>query len=391
MATLYTTSPADGHAVAIAAALAGVELKVAEVKTVHNKSPANQGPVLETGDGGIFGLAACLRAVARSAPAAGLHGANFAETSQVDQWLDYAATTLKPAFDSWIIPIIKNKATEAAVTKSAKGSALGALRVFNAHLANNTFLVGHQVTIADIYLFIQLVEPMKLVLSKPALRPLASLKRWFETVQHDPAFAIVGEIEFCTKEQHPPRPVKKVEKKQEKKKEKKVVEKKKTDLELLPPTTMNLDTIKKLYFNQVPYNPNFFSEFWPQFDHSGYSVWVADYKYNSDNDNEPFWKTENLVGGYMQRLETRERRNNAFGVLLLTGADQEDKTPWKHVCCYIMRGPRVFHEFLETPGSDNFAFSQLDVTTDAGKAKFEEYFRADVVNGEPVQARRYHK
>lgn len=131
--------------------------------------------------------------------------------------------------------------------------------MFNAHLANNTFLVGHQVTIADIYLFTQLVKPMQLVLSKPALRPLASLFRWFQTVQHDPAFAIVGEFEFCVKEQNPPRPAKKAVVKQEKKQEKKKVEKKKTDLELLPPTTMNLDTIKKLYFNQVPYNPDFFA------------------------------------------------------------------------------------------------------------------------------------
>jgi len=402
--TLYTMSANDGNAVKIAASLAGLEVKIAEVKTVHDKSVANKGPVLETESGRVFGVGACLRYIARSA-GSGLYGATLFEASSVDQWVDFVSTTLAPNADAWLTPIQKNKPCDAEVFKTSKGNVNGALRAFNTYFNSNTFLVGHQVTIADILAFTVCVDLMTTVLPPAALKPLGNFVRWFVTIQHDPAFAAVyPNLELADKEAMAPKPEAKVaaapkaapkkpanddedDEETEAEKERKAAPKKVNPLSLLPPSTMELDSVKKLYFNQIPYNPNFFAEFWNIYDPAGYSVFTCMYKYNDEN--TVFWQTQNLVGGYIQRLD--EGRKVSFGCMMLTGADEETK-PWILQGTFIFRGPGVPEEVMEgNPQSEYYTWTKLDVSTDAGKAQFQELMMGTTVEGRNVLERRYFK
>lgn len=385
--TLYTTSARQGEAVKIAAQIAGVEVTVEDVKTVHNHSVANQGPVLATTESGkIFGASAVLRYIARGSAASGLYGNSYADTSQVDQWVDFISSTLAPAATAWLTPVQKQKATEPAVIKAFKANTVSALRAINTHLLTNTFLAGNAVTIADILLFSVTADLVTTVLAAGVRRPLPNFVRYFNTLANDPVFAgIAGEVVFAAKEQQAPKPVKKVE---VKKVEVKKVVKKVNPLLALPESKMTMDATKKDFFSAAPFNPNFFPSFWDEkYDPAGYCVYTCNYNYNDEE--EVYWKAQNLLGGYVQRLDGG--RKFAFGVMMLSGSDEETK-PWQLHGGFIFRGPQVPFEVSDgNPQSEYYTWTKVDTTTPEGRKTFEDLMTSPTVEGRNVLDRRYFK
>lgn len=159
------------------------------------------------------------------------------------------------------------KAEEAAIT--ALKRALGAL---NMHLASNTYLVGHSVTLADIVLTCNLYFGFTVLLTKSFTSEFPHVERYFWTLVNQPNFKkILGEVKQS--ESVPPVPSAKkpaqpkeaaksnpkVEPKKEAKKEEPKPEageeeeapkpKPKNPLDLLPPSKMILDDWKRLYSN----------------------------------------------------------------------------------------------------------------------------------------------
>jgi len=409
---LLTTSAGESQAVQIAASLAGIELKVETVKSVHDKSIANKGPVLVTEAGHVWGVGACLRHIARSAPSAGLYGATFYDAAAVDQWVDYTSTGVEPHHDAWMTPINTNKPTSADALKNAKSGVNAALRAFHLHLNNNTYLVGHQITIADIHAFVSFAEMYSRVLPEKQLSKQApNFVRYMQTLAHHPAFAaVVGELHECDVEEKcpvvaaaaAPAPKKAEEKKAAPAaKPKKPADDEEEDyadekpkapnpLTLLPPSRMALDTEKKRFFNDpsVPFNPDFFKGFWDEiYDPEGYSCYTCMYNYN--NENEVFWQTQNLLGGYIQRLDSA--RKFAFGAMILSGPD-EDTKPWLIHGAWIFRGTGIPFEVTDCPQSEYYTWTKIDVSTPEGRAIMEERFTSKVVlDGANVLERRYFK
>lgn len=386
--TLYTTTARHGEAVKIAAQIAGVEVKVENVKTVHDKSVANQSPVLATASGNVFGASAVLRYIARGSAASGLYGNSYNDTTAVDQWVDFISSTLAPNATAWLTPIQKKKAVEPAVIKAFKASTVSALRAINTHLISNTFLAGHTVTIADVLLFATAADLVTTVLAPGVRRPLPAFVRWFNTLANDPVFAgIVGEVAFTAKEQQAPKPAKKEVKKEEKKVE---APKKKpvNPLLLLPESKMTMDATKKDFFSTAPYNATFFDDFWTEkYDPEGYCVYTCNYNYNSEN--EIYWQTQNLLGGYVQRLDGA--RKFAFGVMLLSGSDEETQ-PWTLEGGFIFRGPGIPFEVSDgNPQSEYYTWTKVDTNTAEGRKKFEDLMKGDTVEGRNVLDRRYFK
>lgn len=162
------------------------------------------------------------------------------------------------------------KAEEAAI--SALKRALDAL---NTHLASNTYLVGHSVTLADIITICNLVIGFNWILTKSFTSEFPHVERYFWTMVNQPNFRkILGEVKQT--ESIPPvqsakkpsqpkehaKPKSKVEPKKEVKKdlappkveganeeEEAPKPKAKNPLDLLPPSKMILDEWKRLYSN----------------------------------------------------------------------------------------------------------------------------------------------
>lgn len=159
------------------------------------------------------------------------------------------------------------KAEEAAI--SALKRALGAL---NTHLASNTFLVGHSVTLADIVMTCNFYVGFAMIMTKKFTAEFPHVERYFWTMVNQPNFKkIIGEVKQAesvyaiqsakkpaAKETAKPKP-----KEEAKKETKKEVVKPKADeeeeeapkpkpknpLDLLPPSKMVLDDWKRLYSN----------------------------------------------------------------------------------------------------------------------------------------------
>lgn len=184
------------------------------------------------------------------------------------------------------------------------------------------------------------------------LAAFPNVVRWFTTLINQPEFSkVVGKVEFAKEEAQAPKAAK-ADKKAEKpaaaaaaaapkaekaaapaksehedllEDEDKPKAKVKNPLDDLPPSSMDLDTTKKLAFSKRPFLDSFFEQMWPTYDAAGYSWWTADYNYNADNTQ--FWKLGNSLGGFMQRSDAC--RKYALGTIQAAGPEDEDSTgPW---------------------------------------------------------------
>lgn len=74
-----------------------------------------------------------------------------------------------------------------------------ALMVLNSHLFTRTYLVGERITLADIVVASNLLNPYKYVLDPDYRRPFTNVNRWFMTLISQPEFkAILGEVQLCS-------------------------------------------------------------------------------------------------------------------------------------------------------------------------------------------------
>ena len=273
-------------------------------------------PVLDTPSGPLFESNAIARYVARLRPDVGLYGDNFYQQAQVDQWLDFSANELEPARAVWAYTVSGAlPSNNPKPLQEAKKDVEAALKVLDGHFLHHTYLVGNRVTLADIAIFTTLILPYSQLLSPQLQQQFPNLLRWFNTIANQPHVkAVVPSVTFATEEALPAgakasggkagkgdaKGEKKdkgeaaKEKKEDKPKpapkpdaddddEDKPRERPKNPLDDLPPTSMQLDPIKKLAFSQRPILSDFFEQLWPQFHASGYTWFTIHYRYNDEN------------------------------------------------------------------------------------------------------------
>lgn len=208
-----------------------------------------------------------------------------------------------------------------------------ALTILDAHLLHRTYLVGEQITLADIAIVSTLLYPFKLVTDKNYLKNYNNVTRWFTTCVNQPEFsAVVGTVVMCKKEllaegQAAPAAAGKADAKPKAAKKEKAPKEKEEDLADEPvvvekkaehpykimdrekPSPFSMDTWKKTYSNAASY-AEAMAEFWKMFDSEGWTLWYQTYNYNEDN--KRIFMTANAIGGFQQR--TDEIRKWAFGV-----------------------------------------------------------------------------
>ena len=163
---------------------------------------------------------------------------------------------------SLIFPFAQqSEETAIAALKRALGS-------LNTHLASNTFLVGHSVTLADIVLTCNLYLGFIRILTKSFTSEFPHVERYFWTMVNQPNFKkVIGDVKQAetvppvqkkaapAKEQKPKEAKKEAPKEtlkpkaDEKPAEEEPKPKPKNPLDLLPPSKMILDDWKRLYSN----------------------------------------------------------------------------------------------------------------------------------------------
>jgi elongation factor 1-gamma len=273
-----------------------------------------------------------------------------------------------------------------------------ALSVLNAYLLDKTYLVGNQVTLADIVVASTLLYPFKLVADKGYLKNYGNVVRWFNTCVNQAEFQqVIGQVALCKKELTAPG--QEAAGKKAKggnaaggKKEKKEVEAppvvvKKAEhpykiMDREAPTAFSMDAWKKTYSNSKNL-PDAMKTFWETFDQAGWSLWLQAYKFNEENKRS--FMTSNAVGGFQQR--TDEIRKWAFGVMDVLGTEEtvlEIKGVW------LFRGDTVDHMKNANDDANWYSWTKLGgqelALTDEAKAQVAAYWcEMDELEGKPIQ------
>merc|ERR1712232_502624 len=80
----------------------------------------------------------------------GLYGQNLIEGGMIDSWVEFSTHKLE-------VPLVESKLDTQKVHPQAVEDVKRALGVLNTHLLKNTFMVGDQITLADICIATALV------------------------------------------------------------------------------------------------------------------------------------------------------------------------------------------------------------------------------------------
>lgn len=216
--------------------------------------------------------------------------------------------------------------------------------------------------------------------------PFVNVNRYFLTMVNQPnVIAVLGEIKMTDKAmvydpavhgKQAAAPKKEAPKKEEKKAEKPKPEpevddddtplgeepKAKNPLDLLPPSSFNLETWKRFYSNNA--EADSIKYFWENIDLEGFSLWSCKYRYNDEN--KAVYMTCNLLNGTMQRWE--RARKYSFGSFCIFGTDNDNEIH----AVWVFRGKDVPFEIRDADDYDSYEFTPLDHTD----AKMKERFNA---------------
>lgn len=391
----------------IAAEYNGVAIDIPEFNVPHDsrtseflqKNPLGKVPVLETKDGCIFESNAIARYVARLRNDTGLYGKTFFESAQIDAWVDFSANELEVPLSMWLYPILGYAPFNAGITAKAKEDGKKALQILENHLHLRTFVVGEQVTLADIVLACALLYPMKMIFDKEYRKPFSAVCRWFGTLVNQPEFQVImGDVPLCDVAlvADGDQSEKKEEKKETKKAAKKdtAKEEKEDDVldELKPqkkaehplaalnrekPSKMVMDAWKVQYSNTKDLSKAM-EWFWANFDAEGYSLWFCDYNYN--NENKKLFMTCNGVSGFLQRSEAM--RKFAFGIMDVCGEEGKELII---TGCWLFRGDSEKHMIEANPDAEYYTWKRVAKLDEEAKKRIAAYWcECNVLEGRPI-------
>lgn len=319
-------------------------------------NPYGKIPVLETPDGPLFESNAIARYVTRLKADNPLYGSSLIEYARIEQWIDFSSMEIDANIAKWAYPRMGYALYLAPAEEAAISSLKRALGALNTHLASNTYLVGHSVTLADIITTCNMYIGFTTVMTKSFTSEFPHVERYFWTMVNQPNVKkVIGEVKQAesvlpvpsAKKPSQPKESAKPKPKDEPKKEAakpKVAEageeeeapkpKAKNPLDLLPPSKMILDEWKRLYSNtKTNFREVAIKGFWDMYDPEGYSLWFCEYKYNDENTVS--FVTLNKVGGFLQRMDLA--RKYAFGKMLVIGS----VAPFKVKGLWLFRGQEI--------------------------------------------------
>jgi len=371
-------------------------------------SPTGKAPVLETPAGVVFESNAIARHVAKIRRDTGLTGSGIFEEAAVDAWVDFAANEIELPASVWFYPVAGYMPFHKAAYEKAKADLSNALTILNDQLLLKTYLVGDQITLADIVVASALVYPMKLVCDKAYLKPFGNVVRWFQTCVNQPQFkAVIGEVTMCKKELTAPGQAAapaaagaQVQKKKGKKGGKEAKKEKKEEEDEAPApvakkvehpykimdreakSAFNMDAWKKQYSNAASYEAAM-EYFWTKFDSAGYSLWSQVYNFNEEN--KRVFMTSNAVGGFQQRSD--EVRKWAFGVMDVLGTEETElliKGVW------LLRGDTVEHLIQANDDANWYTWKKIagkdmEPTDEVKKMVADYWCSEETLEGLPIQ------
>ncbi|KAJ9409846.1 hypothetical protein DTO045G8_2322 [Paecilomyces variotii] len=319
-----------------------------------------------------------------------LLGKTKQDYASILRWLSYANSELLPRFGAWYRPLIGKDPYNKKNVEEASKVALKNISVLEAHLTQNTYLVGERITLADIYTAGLLTRAFALVLDKEWRSQNVAVTRWYETVINQPFFKAVVENPVFAEKTVTYTPPKKEEKPKKEaapaaaaaapaEEEDKPAPKPKHPLEALGKPTLILDDWKRTYSNEDT-RPVALPWFWEHYKPDEYSLWRVDYKYN--NELKLTFMSNNLIGGFHARLEAS--RKYLFGAQSVYGTNYDNIIRG----VFLVRGQEFKPAFDVAPDWESYEFTKLDHTDEEDRKYIADMWAWDVpvvVDGKEYQ------
>ena len=127
-------------------------------------------------------------------------GKNKQESAQIMQYVFMVDSEFGPLNAAWLYPILGYSANDEAGVEKAKENFGRVMKALDIKLSNKTWLVGNDVTLADICLTCVLVNFYKLVCDPGYSKQFPSVTRWFNHCINQNEFKqVIGNFEFCKK------------------------------------------------------------------------------------------------------------------------------------------------------------------------------------------------
>lgn len=385
-------------------------------KEFQKKSLFTKVPVLITPTSKASGVVPCLKYIATLVPERKLAGENGSEL-EVDQWLYFAIQDIKPVLVKPTFNVMQRTPCTQAEVKRAEEI----LARIDGHLKLRTFLVGNQLTIADICIYFTLAHTMILLFSQEQAKQLPHLLRWFMHINTLPGFekcrkyngpppkpfalSLAEDLSFKSPKEEPKTQAlakpnehqkaplkpqqKQPQKPKEKQQEQKVQEAKTASdvdpLTLLPSSSMDLNEMKFAFVNE-PNKETALKNFWEKFDKGGWSFWHLRYD-KAEGEGEVLYRTSNLMNGFLQKND--HFRKWCFGVHGVYG--EEPQLEIRGV--WMWRGLEIPKQIRETDQFEYYKWRRL--SHEADRRLIEEYWKGiqpgEVVDGFKVQDATYFK
>ena len=354
--------------------------------------PFGRLPAADVTEGPLFESGAIAYYVAASRPE--LVGAgNAYAAALIQQFLAVSDNEVNPAVTGWLYPILGYASYNEASFKKAQEDTHKILKTLDTVLLSRTFLVGDQITLADITLWCSLLHLYRLVLDASARAQYTNLTRWFTTLANQSHFkAVLGDkMSFCEKPltydasksaaavckpcqskpcagATPSKPAAAATHSADEEDQPAPQEKAKNPLDLLPPSKFNLEDWKRFYSNNDT-RPTAIDYFWSNYDPQGFSIWRVDYKYNDELAR--IFMTCNLVTGLFSRMD--HLRKYTFGTVLIFGEDNANEISGY----FVFRGQDIPPEMKDVPDYESYEFRRVDTNNKEERALFEDYLAWD--------------
>lgn len=326
----------------------------------------------------------------------GLQGKEFKDEYLTLQWANRADSDvlqkiLGPVFDL----AINGEPTQAKVNSIIETANHG-FSVFEDYLKKNTYLVGEQLTLADIESAGLFFFVLSFLVDAKWQKEHPSIVRWAKTVLNGPAYAKKfkgsfafskdGDVEGATKGIKACMGLLPAEKKQEKSAKAPAAEPQqpakpaKHPLELLGKPSTPIDALKRNYSNKETREevlPWFWNEF---YNDEEWSIWKVDFKYNDELTLT--FMSNNLIGGFFARLSASVKY--MFGAAVVFGENNNNGIRG----AYVVRGKEFEPAFDVAPDWESYNFTRLDASKPEDREELNDLWAWDkpiIYNGKPYE------
>eukprot|EP01129_Flabellula_baltica_P012063 TRINITY_DN5394_c0_g1_i1.p1 TRINITY_DN5394_c0_g1~~TRINITY_DN5394_c0_g1_i1.p1 ORF type:complete len:438 (-),score=103.32 TRINITY_DN5394_c0_g1_i1:1300-2613(-) len=338
-----------------------------------------------------------------------LLGRSVVETGKVDSWIEWVRTDFELPAATLLYPLWRFIEGNDEDIINATEDLLGYLEVINGHVTENTFLIGSDFTLADIFVAYSFIPLYIEVFDIPIRKLFSSFTRWFETVIDQPEFKeVFGLVEPSKKNPYDMnlkefRSKKATENQKTRiktqKKETPPVQEKSTVFEeepAVPPaeqsadimapvstpiesepevsnsvgylrsieSNFNLGEWKRKYANCVDVRSEVLDWFWDNFD-DGHSLWISTYNYPEEC--KKGYYAANMISGFLQRTDAvKEITRYAQSSMCVYGQDDH----FNIVGIWIFKGQVIPPEFTyHIDDTQYYTWTKVDLSDETQKSK----------------------